>query len=184
MFLRVWLLILVLALNACALPAPSASTHDHSLAPDAAPPPDQQLDLVAPNIPPGVAGEDGWNFQRSAEADLNGDGQLERVVLTARVELYRGRYAWDDGQPWQVYVEAADGRRTYLYSRRLQLGTLTMRISHSEPGEPASIILFEHLPDRLSLYEADYAAPGQATVAVRFARTLDPRGDLASPQLP
>lgn len=172
---RLWITAWVLLLTACAQSQPSQP---------AAAPGDQAVGLVDPHIPPAVAGADGWNFQRSAELDLNGDGQPERVVLTARVELYRGRLAWDDGQPWQVYVEAADGSRTYLYAQRLQLGTLTMRLSRSEPGKPASIILFEHLPDRLSLYEAFYQQPGQASTRLRFERALDPRGELASPQLP
>jgi hypothetical protein len=126
----------------------------------------------------------GWNYQRSAEADLDGDGQLERVVLTARVELIRGRPAWDDGQPWQVYIEGSDGRRTYVFAQRLQLGTLTMRLGRSEVGQPAPVVLLVHLPDQLSLYEVSYLGPTKFSVATRFQRDLDPRGDLASPPLP
>lgn len=178
MLFRLWILALVVLLGACAHLAPQRGADQQAAETDSA------TDLIDPNIPPGVAGRDGWNFHRDAEADLNGDGRAERIVLAARVEWYRGRPAWDDGHPWQVYVETANGQRTYLYSRRLQLGTLTMRISHSEPGEPASIILIEHLPDRLSLYEAYYEQPGQVSTITRFKRRLDPRGDLASPQLP
>lgn len=90
--------------------------------------------LIDPTIPPAIAGEGGWNYHQSASADLDGDGSPERVVLTARVEMYRGRPAWDDGQPWQVYVETAQGTRTYLYAQRLQLGTLTMRITSGSDG--------------------------------------------------
>jgi hypothetical protein len=141
--------------------------------------------LIDSTIPPAVAGAAGWNFQQSAEADLDGDGGPERVVLTARVELYRGRPAWDDGQPWQVYVESAAGARTYLYSQRLQLGTLTMRLTQAEPGQRPSIVLLEHLPDRLRVIEAAYPMGGGAlSTTVRFERTLDPRGEIASPQLP
>lgn len=140
--------------------------------------------LVDSAIAPAIAGEGGWNYYQSAHADLNADGNLERVVLAARVELYRGRPAWDDGQPWQVYVEALDGHRTYVYARRVQLGTVTMRVSLAEGGAPSTIVLIEHLPDRLSLYEISYHSPGHTSVVEHFQRTVDPRGDLASPQLP
>jgi len=140
--------------------------------------------LIDSLIPPAVAGEDGWNYHRSADVDLDADGQPERVVLTARVELYRGRPAWDDGQPWQVYVQESDGRRTYVYARRLQLGSLTMRVTQPADGGRPTIVLLEHLPDRMSVYEATYSEPGELSTAVRFERDLDPRGETASPQLP
>jgi hypothetical protein len=142
------------------------------------------ISLVDSTIPPAVAGEAGWNYQQRAEADLDGDGQPERVVLTARVELIRGRPAWDDGQPWQVYIEASDGRRTYVFAQRLQLGTLTMRLGRGEVGHPVPIVLLVHLPDQMSLYEVSYHGPTRASVTERFRRDLDPRGDLASPSLP
>lgn len=140
--------------------------------------------LVDSAIPPAVAGAEGWNYQQSAGADLDGDGRAERVVMTARVELYRGRPAWDDGQPWQVYIEAPDGGRTYVYGQRLQLGTLTMRVGSTEAGQGSTVVLLEQLPDRISLYEVSYGGPGRVTVAVRYQRLLDPTGETASPKLP
>ena len=172
------------AVYACAGDAPPPHTGDGGLGLGADSLASSPVQLVDRAIPPAVAGEAGWNYQQSAQADLNGDGQLERVVLTARVEMYRGRPAWDDGQPWQVYIEAQDGRRTYVYAQRLQLGTLTMRVSRSDAGQPPTVVLLEQLPDRLSLYEASYIEPARISVAVRFQRDLDPRGELASPQLP
>lgn len=140
-------------------------------------------DLIDGAIPPAVAGEDGWNYSRFAEVDLNGDGSPELVVLMARVEVYRGQPAWDDGQPWQVYVESADGLRTYLYARRLQLGSLDMRITTAATGTPA-VILIEHLPDHFAIYEFRYAGPDDVAAFVPFERAFDPRGELASPRLP
>lgn len=173
-----------LLLSACAADAHREAVDDVSLRVDTGGVAAPTVQLIDSTIPPAVAGEAGWNYQQSAHADLTGDAQPERVVLTARVEMYRGRPAWDDGQPWQVYVEAQDGTRSYVYAQRLQLGTLTMRVSRSQPGEPARIVLIEHLPDRLSLYEASYGGPGLVSVAVRFQRAVDPRGEVASPQLP
>ena len=171
-------------LNACGGDArrPGDSDSLTTAASDSLTPP--PIQLVDSAIPPAIAGEAGWNYRQAAEVDLTGDGQPERVVLTARVELYRGRPAWDDGQPWQVYVEAADSTRTYMYAQRLQLGTLMMRVARSEPGRPATVVLLEHLPDRLSLYEVSYRRAGSVSVAIRFQREVDPRGETASPQLP
>jgi hypothetical protein len=140
--------------------------------------------LVDSSIPPAIAGEEGWNYHQSADVDLTNDGRPERVVLTARVELYRGRPAWDDGQPWQVYIESPDGGRTYVYAQRLQLGTLTMRVSRGEQGLPSSIVLLEQLPSLMSVYEAWFTPDGSLTTATRFQRELDPVGQTAAPTLP
>lgn len=138
-----------------------------------------QLDST---IPPAIAGQDGWNYVESATADVMGDGVPERIVLTARVELYRGRPAWDDGQPWQVYVESQDGRRTYLYAQRLQLGTLTMRVTRADSGGKATVLLIEHLPDRLRVLETRLTPP-DLSLMLLVERELDPRGEQASPRL-
>lgn len=140
--------------------------------------------LVDSGQSPAVAGVDGWNYHRSASADIDGDGALERVVIAARVEMVRGRPAWDDGQQWQVYVEEADSSRTVVYARRLQLGALTLRIEASSGSGPRHIVLMEHLPDRLAVYEVGYRGPGDIGSTVRYERNLDPTGELASPSLP
>lgn len=169
--------------HACSLdgPAPKPTGDEPATGTPSLPRPFPQP--IDSTIAPAVAGEDGWNYQQSVEVDLTGDGRPERVVLTARVELVRGRPAWDDGQPWQVYVENQDGRRTYMYAQRLQLGTLTMRVSRGEETPP-TVVLLEHLPDGLRVLEASYRGPGLASVEVGYQRELDPRGEIASPRLP
>jgi hypothetical protein len=139
--------------------------------------------LIDPSLPLAATGEE-WGYRQAADADLNGDGNLERVVLAARVETYRGRLAWDDGQPWQLYVEDADGNRTLVFSRYVQLGTLIMRVTRPEEIERAAVVLLEHLPDRMTLYEIHYAAPGAFGVRRIYQRGLDPRGEIASPDFP
>ena len=174
---------ITLLVSACAVDSrPPQSADSVPGAPDSLAAPAVQL--VDSTIPPAVAGTEGWNYQQSARADLDGDGQPERVVMTAKVELYRGRPAWDDGQPWQVYIETADGRRSYVYGQRLQLGTLTMRVAQRDSAQAATVVLLEQLPDRIGLYEVSYGGPGRVTVAVRFQRILDPTGETASPKLP
>jgi hypothetical protein len=179
----VLVLIAVSVLYGCKVDAPAPPTTDDDSGADIRSPTPPSVQLVDSTISPAVAGADGWHYQQSADVDLTGDGNLERVVPTARVELYRGRPAWDDSQPWQVYVESQDGTRTYIYAQRLQLGTLTMRVSRGD-SDPVTIVLLEHLPDRLRVFEAQYMGPGAASVEVRFQRDLDPRGEIASPRLP
>jgi hypothetical protein len=141
------------------------------------------LQAIDSTIPPAIAGENGWNFQRTASVDLAGDSVPERVVLTARVELVRGRPAWDDGQPWQVYVESPRGTRSYVYAQRLQLGSLDMRVTRGDSAGRGTVLLIEHLPDRLRILEVFDAGSGP-TVALRLERMLNPRGEIASPRLP
>jgi predicted small lipoprotein YifL len=123
-------------------------------------------------------------YRQTATADLDGDSTDETVVLVADVEMIDGRPAWDDGQRWRAYVEGADSTRTHFYARRLQLGTLTMRIARNEGGDGFVIVLIEHLPDWLALFEIEYAGPDDVTTTERFRRALDPRGDIASPRFP
>jgi hypothetical protein len=143
----------------------------------------QTLQLIDSAIPPAIAGEGGWNYERSAAVDLRGDGLPERVVLTARVELVRGRPAWDDGQPWQVYLEAPDRSRTYLYAQRLQLGSLDVRVTRGDTTQQGTVVLIEHLPARLRILEVLDTGSGP-TVALLLERELDPRGEVSSPRLP
>lgn len=171
--------------EAAALPGGESSARADSARTGAAPAPaPDTVNLVDPQLSRAVAGEDGWMYSQQVEADLDGDGDGERVVLTARVETMRGRPLWDDGQPWQVYVEEASGERTYLYARFVQLGAVTMRIGLPERGAGATIVLLEHLPDRLSVHEIEYRAPGDFAALPRFVRAVDPTGEVSSPSLP
>lgn len=140
---------------------------------------------IDPEITPAIAGEGGWDYFRETFADLNGDGEIERVVMTVQVEMYRGRPAWDDGQPWQVYIESEDEARTYVYAQRLQLGSLTMRLSRPDEGDRPTIVLIEHLPERLRIMEAWYPSTADSlSIVMRLERNMDARGDTASPELP
>lgn len=179
------LLPILVATTACA-PADdtAARTADAPRATATAPALSPLQDLIDTTIRPATAGADGWNYRQASDVDLTGDGRDERVVLTARVELIRGRPAWDDGQPWQVYVEHQDSSRTYLYAQRLQLGTLTLRVTRADSAGTPSILLIEHLPDRLRLIELGIRDSSRAVISSFFERALDPRGEAAGPRLP
>ena len=151
-------------------------------APSAAPP--SAVVLTDSGQVPATRGAGGWNYSQSATADVDGDGQNERIVMMARVEMVRGRPAWDDGQQWQVYVEEADSSRTTVYARFLQLGTLTMRIEGADAQVPRRIVLLEQLPDRLSVYEVEYVGPAKFRATTAYQRRLDPTGETAGAALP
>lgn len=89
----------VLIFSACSVDAPVPQTADDESGTETPPLPAPSVQPVDSTISPAVAGEEGRHYQQSADVDLTGDGHVERVVLTARVELDRGRPAWDDGQP-------------------------------------------------------------------------------------
>ena len=180
-------LLLVAVAAACEVDEPE-TTGSEPAPPGGAPSPVETQEpapvLVDSSVGGGVAGEEGWGYVQSTEVDLDGDGDAERVVLASRVELVRGRPAWDDGQPWQVYVQESSGERTELYRRFVQLGTVTMRITAPQADEAPAVVLLEHLPDRLSVYEIAYQAPGRIRTRAPFVRNVDPVGELASPRLP
>lgn len=127
---------------------------------------------------------DDWGYQRRGEADLDGDGTPEEVVVAARAERVGNRIAWDDGQPWIVYVEAADGTRTMLYARYLQLGTLHVRLTLPDSGRGSRILVQEEVPDQLAIYEFDYLGPGESRGGAVLRRALDPTGEFSSPDFP
>lgn len=154
-------------------------------------------ELLDSAIAPATGGRDGWNYQQRTNVDLNGDGLQESIVITAQVEMYRGRPAWDDGQAWQVYLvpgrsttgasdttgsPQSDSGAVRLYAQRLQLGKLTLRVTRSDgvANLQPTILLIEHLPERLSIYEVTYDRSGNTATFLRLRRSLDPRGEQAS----
>ncbi len=176
---------LCFALCACAPDGTGHASRDSSAAIGMSALQPATIVAIDSTIPPAIAGKDGWNYQQSVSRDLNGDGRAERVVITAKVEMYRGQPAWDDGQPWQVYVEDESGARTYLYARRLQLGTLKMRVTQPDSTGKTNIVMLEELPDRLSVYEAWYSGISRSRVVLSLERNLDATGDTArSPSAP
>ena len=160
-----------LALGACRdAPSPAARDTASAPAPVAAPP----VVLVDSAVPPAAVGDPRWQFQQSASADRNGDGAAERVALIANVELVRGRPAWDDGQRWQLYVEAADGTRTRVYARFVQLGHVEAFVGPAAANGRRTIVIVERTPQRMAVYEAAYAGPNDVTVRELAAPEIDP----------
>ncbi len=133
----------------------------------------QHINLVDPQTPLAVAGQAGWEFQRTALADFDGDGAAEQAVLIAQVRLYNNRPLWEDGHVWQVYVEEADGTRTYVYAQFLPFGVLEARLSSTNADEPPQIIVVEQTPHALSVYEIVYQGPQRTQASVLVQRELN-----------
>ena len=120
-------------------------------------------------IPEAVAGQEGWNYQRAASADFDGDGREERLVVTARVAMRDGEPLWEDGQTWQAYVEEPDGQRTYLFARFVQLGTVEGLVTRpSEADGTPLILLTEQTPHFLRIYEIRYLGPANVHTETRI----------------
>ena len=131
--------------------------------------------LLEPRVPRAAAGDPSWIYVQRASADLDDDGTEETAVLICDVMLDRNAAPlWEDGQRWQVYVEEPDGTRTYLYAKFLPNGTLTADIVSGSGGPPA-IVLLEHTPERIGVYELRYDGPNRVTGVEQLERAIDPR---------
>lgn len=120
-----------------------------------------------------VAGERGWNFERTWSLDLDGQGDRERVVLLADVERSGDRLVWEDMHRWVAYVEEPGGRRTYIYDRRIPAGRLDLFTTRPAEGSPR-ILLLERAGARLGLWEVRYRGRGDVRVEELALRDLDP----------
>ena len=143
--------------------------------------PQEQINLIDPAYPLVTAGEAGWDLVETASADLNADDRPEKVIVMARVERDPKRpreFMWDDGQPWQIYIEDEQGERSYIYSRYVQLGRLEVVIGHQKEDGPRSIILLELAGAGIAAYRINYNSPGQYSVEKLFKEIVDTRPSL------
>jgi outer membrane murein-binding lipoprotein Lpp len=138
------------------------------------------VNLINPNYPPAVAGTEGWVYHKMRAADFDGDGAEESLHVTnnAYWDAARGEFGWDDGHPWHVYVEEADGTRTYLFSGWVQLGRLLTMVTAESPTQ---VVLLVESGTGLAVYQVDYRGPGKtealelASVGINgFAGFADP----------
>lgn len=136
--------------------------------------------LVDSTLPPATPGDPGWDYHRLATADLDGDGQPERASLIARVDSGEDGFLWDDGQPWQLHIEEADGTRTYAYRRFVALGMVEAHVATPAAGGSGFVILLvENTPGNIRIFEVAYAGPGKVTVVQQFTRDIHPQQGFA-----
>ena len=113
---------------------------DHSIArsPLAAPPVDTVR--VAP------ADTASWRHTRAMQADLNGDGNPERLVIASDVVLSdSGQPLWEDGHRWAAYV-AAEPMVTLLYGAFVPNGHVEAAVLSSDAEGRRHVLVQERTP--------------------------------------
>ncbi|MFZ5813772.1 MAG: hypothetical protein ACOY93_00535 [Bacillota bacterium] len=104
-------------------------------------------------------GTEGWTYRKVASADLDGDGDSERITVTSNafVDPATRTVGWDDGHIWHVYVDEPDGTRTVIFANWVQMGRLEVSV---ESGSRA-LILEQGGGWYTTVYRAVYRGPDQ-----------------------
>jgi hypothetical protein len=139
------------------------------------------VDLIDPQYPRAIAGQNGYGYQKVASADFDGDGDQERAFLIANAEVVDGEPLWDDGHVWQMYIEEPTGERTYVFVQFEQLGTVNAITTQAASGHAPTIVLVERTPFKLGVYEVQYCGPEKVKVRTLAQRALDPSVGFAEP---
>jgi hypothetical protein len=123
-------------------------------------------DLIDPRYPTGLADEEGWDYRRTLEGDLDGDGSNELVIIAARAALSEestlppeqapdSLFMWDLHEPWQIWIEETSGERTCLYSK-FTSGWIT---GHLDAAVPPRVVLELDNGDSTMRVSVRYFAP-------------------------
>lgn len=109
---------------------------------------------------------DGWRYRRELSADLDGDGQPERLVLTSDVEVRPDGVAlWEDGHRWALVAQNAAGARTLLYAAFVPNGFAEAAVLQADGQGRRKVLVQERTPQQLRALEIEYRAPGDARSA-------------------
>lgn len=104
----------------------------------------------------------GWRHRAALDADLNGDGRTERLVVASDVSLTdSGEPLWEDGHRWGVYVEDST-QRTLLYSRFLPNGVAEIAVGAPGTDGSRDILILERTPQHSRSIVLEYQRPGSA----------------------
>jgi hypothetical protein len=110
-----------------------------------------------------IADVEGWTYRREANLDLDGDGQPERLVMTADVEVRPdGVPLWEDGHRWALFAENAAGNRTLLYAAFVPNGFAEAAVLQPDDRGRRKVLVQERTPQQLRSLEIEYRGPGQA----------------------
>lgn len=104
----------------------------------------------------------GWDYQRALQADLNGDGSEEQVVLAADVAVNeRDLPLWEDGHRWAVVVRER-GSDTLVFSSFVPNGFVEAAISTASSEGSRELFIQERTPDQVRSLVVSYQEPGSA----------------------
>jgi hypothetical protein len=106
-----------------------------------------------------------WTHRHSIEADLDGDGAPETVILLSDVEtLPDGRPIWEDGHRWALLV--MDGSVTTLaYAAFVPNGFVEAAIGSRGSDGRREVVLLERTPAQLRTLTVVYDGPGKIRAA-------------------
>lgn len=129
--------------------------------------PDGERVLDGPPVDPGiVASADvaaDWGYRRRLEADLDGDGTVEAVVMAADVEVLEdGTPLWEDGHRWAAFVEPEAGPRTLLYAAFVPNGFAEAAVLWPTADGRRAVLVQERTPQRVRILEVEFDGPGTA----------------------
>jgi len=103
-----------------------------------------------------------WGPAQSLEADLNGDGAKERLVLSADVARDEsGVPLWEDGHRWAVWVEDR-GQKTILYAAFVPNGKAEAAVLIEQDSGIRHVLIEERTPQQLKVFVVAYEGPGAA----------------------
>jgi len=103
-----------------------------------------------------------WRHRTVLEADLNGDGRTEELVVAADVSLTaNGEPLWEDGHRWGVYVEDST-QKTLLYSRFLPNGVAEVAVGATDGYGSREVLIVERTPQHSRSIVLEYRRPGSA----------------------
>ncbi len=104
----------------------------------------------------------GWRQRRLAGTDLDGNGDLETVVLASDVTVRNdGTPLWEDGHRWAVYVEDG-GERTLLYAAFVPNGHAEAAILEADSEGRRHVLIQERTPQQTRSLVVSYERPGKA----------------------
>ena len=157
---RFVLFILWAAVAACDRSAPSS-------VPQSLEPP--QVDSTRVRSPADVAG---WKHRRALEADLNGDGTKEVVILASDVQLGSDAAPiWEDGHRWAVFVEKPEV--TLLYAAFVPNGLVEAAVLMPDADGRRHVVVLERTPYHARSVVVSYDKPGMARTVSASRHEID-----------
>ena len=127
--------------------------------------------LVSSRYPLPNTETDYWQYLKVAHADIDGDGEIERVEILAKIEQFRTKgslddkdFAWDDSHMWAVRIIEKSGDTTLVYHNMLHMSKLDGYVSKTDPP---SFYLAQSGRGTLTVYEIFYKGPNKVRVEDR-----------------
>ena len=104
----------------------------------------------------------GWKYQRALQADLNGDGSEELVVLASDVMVNdKDIPLWEDGHRWAVVVRERESD-TLVFSSFVPNGFVEAAISQAGSEGGRELFIQERTPSQVRAIVVSYQEPGSA----------------------